>query len=525
LLSGAAWLATVWLVWRALRRLGAAVDAAVVAVLLLGIPGLVIASSMMTNDALCALFVTATLVRLLEAPPDTAPKSRHVALTATLASLAAISKVTGAAAIAMAAAFYAWQSRRSLSSAVRSVLIVGAVTAVIAVPHYARLLLLLSGPAYHIIGGRAGSQEREFVGHVVLAAMTAGNRLVSLPGLFHMAVWGDPAEAFLPRDLGMPLTALWWAGVLVPGVVALGAMRLLVERDVARRAGWVLSFGMIYALALVPPTVAGPYLMLTKITYLLPVVLPVAIVLAAGLAAGRHLGTVLGAAFLAIAAAGVALTWYGWWAPGRPATTAIEMRGAAGSPEFAIRRYFAERVDDPIRAVAVLAPSAQLAHELRVVRILRLPFTPEPSPLPGDVRSLEIARARVAWLELHHLVRWMQPMLSAMDVGVLDVRQDGTDTEVATRIGAVGTVAPPGTTGMGLWPFPPFEQRFGMQHEGGAWRITRIVQSGVSAENAVQAFVANPTLAGLDDLRALGWRPEWDDAMALTSEHAPGATP
>ena len=54
---------------------GNPVDAAVIAAVLLGMPGLTIASGMMTNDALCALFTTATLVRLLAPPSTTLPSA------------------------------------------------------------------------------------------------------------------------------------------------------------------------------------------------------------------------------------------------------------------------------------------------------------------------------------------------------------------------------------------------------------------------------------------------------------------
>ncbi|MEO6026786.1 MAG: hypothetical protein ABIR79_07980, partial [Candidatus Binatia bacterium] len=66
-----------------------------------------------------------------------------------------------------------------------------------------------------------------------------------------------------------------------------------------------------------------------------------------------------------------------------------------------------------------------------------------------------------------------------------------------------------------------FEQQLTLAQSDGAWRITRITQSGLSVENAVPAFVADPTLAGLDDLRALGWRPDWEAAV----ESAVGRTP
>jgi hypothetical protein len=67
---------------------------------------------------------------------------------------------------------------------------------------------------------------------------------------------------------------------------------------------------------------------------------------------------------------------------------------------------------------------------------------------------------------------------------------------------------------MGAWPFRPFEQALTLARAGATWRITQVRQDGVADDNAVAAFVADPTLAGLDHLRALGWKPNWEDAIA-----------
>src|SRR5262249_42131270 len=157
------------LVWRVLRRIGSEVDAAVVAALLLGVPGILIGSSMMTNDALCALFVTAAVVRLLDAPSDGPPTPGHPALTGVVARPSSLTKSTGLVAVGVAAAWYAWQSRRSTLSAVRNLLILGLVAGGIGAPHYARIFFALPGSLYDILAVRAGSQEKEAVVAALLA--------------------------------------------------------------------------------------------------------------------------------------------------------------------------------------------------------------------------------------------------------------------------------------------------------------------------------------------------------------------
>jgi hypothetical protein len=148
------------------------------------------------------------------------------------------------------------------------------------------------------------------------------------------------------------------------------------------------------------------------------------------------------------------------------------------------------------------------------MRILDLPpLEPEPGLTPEDERSLELARARVAWLALYNLIRWMQPIVAALDVGIIEVREQNDHAEVQVRIGASGKTRPPGAD-IGMWPFPDFGQRFTLERGDAGWRITKVDQTGVVNENAAQAFVAHPTMAGCERVRALGWRPPWEGAIA-----------
>ena len=45
-------------------------------------------------------------------------------------------------------------------------------------------------------------------------------------------------------------------------------------------------------------------------------------------------------------------------------------------------------------------------------------------------------------------------------------------------------------------------------------RIAAVEQTGLVPENAVPAFVADPTYDGFKGLKELGWRPSWEDAFA-----------
>ena len=516
LLSAGAWVATVALAWRALRRLGFGADAAVASAMLLGVPGLLIPSFMMTNDALCALLVTATLVRLLDAPSDESALTRHAAVTAIFAGLAALTKATGVAAIGIAVLFYAWRSRRRPARALTTVAVVGAVSGLIAAPFYAWLFSSLSGSPYDVLAARAGSLEKEAISAVVQAAAPAKRLYPSFAGLLYASIWGDPTAAFLPRAPRLPSALVSLGGMLPVAVAAAGALRGAIRRDVVGRAGIVVLFGALYLAALVPHAVHIPYIVLTKTNYLLPEALPAALLLAIGIGtlagAGRD---ALRGALLVVATAGMALSWYGWWEPPVPATPPAALHAASSDPAaVTVERYFADRARDPIRALRVLAPTFHLTHQLRMARILRVPVPRDRGLSAEDERSLELARARVAWLELYNLVRWMEPIAGGLDVEVLDVEHTDATADVRARISAIGAAPPRDGEGIGLWPFPPFEQRFTLERTGDAWRITAIAQGGVVPENAVEAFVADPTLAGLDSLQALGWRPSWESAVA-----------
>src|SRR5207253_11383832 len=211
-----------------------------------------------TNDALCTVFMVATVVRLAAVGRTDSLPARHAAVTGVLTALAALTKATGIVAAVLAAAFYAWRSRRRPLRAIGNVVLVAGLTIAIAGPHYARLLLALPGSPYDILSGRV-AREKALISDVVVATSPASTHFPSYPGLLHSAMWGDPTGAYMPRDAGMPTLAMWLAGFVVTALVAAGAVRLLAQPDRLRGSGLVLVFGMLYVAVLLPHVSTGPY--------------------------------------------------------------------------------------------------------------------------------------------------------------------------------------------------------------------------------------------------------------------------
>lgn len=509
LLSVAAWVGTVAMIWRSLRGIVPAADAAVVSALLLGVPGFVIASCMMTNDPLCAFFTTATLVRLLPVRRGEELRPGHAALTGILAGLAAATKATGMAAVGVALLVYAWQGRTTPRRAIAAVAAAGLTSAAIALPHYVRLLLTLSGSAARILGGRAGSLEKEVLSAVVLATMPT--RGESPATVFHLALWGDPTQVYLAGGGGWMGDAVSIGGLFVAALALAGVVRLFLDRELARRTSAALLFGLVYMAALAWPTIQGPHFLLTKTSYMLPLALPFAIALAAGLRwCPRALAPSAGGLLLLIAVGGVAMTWYGGWEPTPSGETA--RTSARATPAGIVAHYLEDRSHDPIRAAQILSPQLHLAHKLRLVRILGLDAPEDMGLSPDERQTLELSRARMAWLELYNLVRWLQPVASGLEVAEIDVTEVGDRAAVRARIEAVGAQAPKDGE-IGRWPFPPFVLDVSLARADDSWRIAEVRQEGVVDENVVQAVVAHPTLAGFERLRAIGWRPPWEGSI------------
>jgi hypothetical protein len=512
--------ATIGLVWRALRRLVGPVEAAVVSVVLLGVPGLTIASCMMTNDALCALFMTGTIVRLMETPHDRMPTMGSVALTGVLAGLAAATKATGMAAIGMAAAYYAWLARRDIGRGVRALAVFCLASGAIAAPHYVRLFFVLSGSPYDILTVSAGSPEKKVIEWFAYALARANFRSSSFSALFYRALWDDPTAVYLPQIVQTHALArgVWAGGFVVTGVAIAGLVRVLAVRHLRSPVAVALVFGALFAAAIVPHAILGPYIVLTKTNYLLPEALPLGILLSFGLEWVRGgARTLLRMVLLTVAAAGVALTVYGWWAPA-PSASTLRRNPSAHPAERIVERYFEYRAYDPIRAIDLVAPQVQVAHKLTLLHVLGLPPIPPESGLaPDDERSRDVARGRVAWLELYNLVQWVPAISAAFDAQVLEVVEHDGVAKVHVRVGAMGTTRPWGGE-IGLWPFPPFDEYFTIERLDGEQRITSIEQMGVLDENAIEVFAAHPSQEAFDHLRAIGWRSPGAQAAALLGQ-------
>ncbi len=498
LVSVAAWLGAVAIVWRVLRRRVGDVDAAVTCALLLGVPGVVIATSAMSNDPLCALLVTATLARLVDAGAGGPPSARHAALTGLLAGLAALAKASGLAVVGLAGAGTLFASRRSPRAALRNVLAFGLVAAAVAGPHYARLLAELPGSPFEVAIGYAGSEERRAVSEAL--ALPPETFRPRVPVWMHAALWGDPFQEFLPETRAGRW--LFLAGLLVSGVALAGGLRAARRRELARGLWAPLLYAGILAVSFLRMVLRYPHPMLLKAGYVLSGALPGALLVAWGVGAGGpRTRRVLRGALLAVAAAGSAATWYGWWEPSAAAPGEARARAAPGSAEDAALLYFRLLARDPIRRLALEAPELHEARGIRLSWVFDEDFEPA-RDLPADARrSRELARARVAELELYKLAPWYGPTAEALRAQVTAADVSGDRAAVAVRVRAAAGAAPTGAPG--TWPFPPFEQQMALRRDrAGAWRIASIRQSGVSDANAGAAFVAHPTRAGLERVRA-----------------------
>ena len=100
LLSAAAGFAALAITWRTLRSFVSPADAAITAAVVASAPVFAIATSMLGNETLCALFATAALARLCALPDEPERLARHALGTGVLAGLAALAKSTGLVVVA-----------------------------------------------------------------------------------------------------------------------------------------------------------------------------------------------------------------------------------------------------------------------------------------------------------------------------------------------------------------------------------------------------------------------------------------
>lgn len=348
LLSLAAGAGACVLVWRLLRRQVPESDAAIAAVVGFCAPVTAIATSMMGNEALCALLSTAALGALVL--PAARPVRR--ALWAGLfAGAATLAKSTGLLVIAAGAGHLVLRaglsphSRRSRRAHPRppspraALAALGAfalAAGLLSGPHFARLARHAGSPLAVVSGGALSPDardamreqppgERRLSDYAVFprAALLepiflADGMLRSVPGLLYASTWADGHAQFLPPAVHPAIlpaeAAVSLAGLLPTGLALLGAVRVLRRPRAFSAWAGALLFGVALVLAFARYAWTFPHYSAVKASYFLPALLPACLLLAVGLDAipGRARAG-LRAALLALAAASTGLFWFGWW--------------------------------------------------------------------------------------------------------------------------------------------------------------------------------------------------------------------
>ncbi len=334
LLSAAAGLATIALVWHALRRWFERIDALVVSAFLVGVPCVAIAGSMLGNETTCALFATAVWIRLVEIPSDSRAALRHALITGLLVGLAVLSKWTGAVVLLVAAAAYLARHRKIGWTALSSALVLTVVAGGMAGPFLLRIvaasddwsLAFSSGAAFSpdlaLLMERQPPGERHLADYVSMPMATflapiheAPGMVESVPGLLWASTWADAHADFL-RPVSTPLlraaALASMAGLLPTALAILGGVALVRRRDT--RFGAPLAAGAILLLLLLRYSWMVPRYSALKASYLLSATLAAAILLAAGLSSlpPRWIGP-MRVTLLVLSLGGTALTWYSWW--------------------------------------------------------------------------------------------------------------------------------------------------------------------------------------------------------------------
>ncbi len=309
-------------------------DAAIVAALAFCAPVTAIASSMIGNECLCALLVTAALAWQLR---PVATPIRDAAVSGLLTGAATLAKSTGLVAIAAAALSLLWRLRKRPGRWAPALGVLVGTAALLTAPHALRLLGETGGSPLAVVSGGVGSPDAR----AAMASQPPGERglgdylrvptatllrpfylepgmLESVPGLLYASTWADAHAALLPPAADpriLPAQALLAVGGLLPTALALlGGLRAL--REPRHHPGWLAPFVFagLLALAFVLQTWLFPHYSAVKASYLLPALLPASYLIGVGLGAlagGARLA--VRAALLGLATASTAVTTYGWW--------------------------------------------------------------------------------------------------------------------------------------------------------------------------------------------------------------------
>ncbi len=334
LLSLAAGLGAVCVVWRSLRARFSPADAALVTAVLLAIPFVALAFTMVGNETFCALFSTLVLARLLALPgPDEEGLVRHAAVTGLWVALAALSKSTGWVVGGVAGLAYLVQARRALPRALAAGLAIGLPALALAAPFYVRVALDGGGSPLGFLSGAAHSPDLA----MVMSSQPPGTRelrhylsfplsvvtfprfdgpgmTTSVPGMLHTAVWADGHGHYLwlTREVRVAAGVASAAGLLATALGIFGVVRL-VRRGAGGELGSLLFLGLLLV-ALLRYTWVLPTYSAVKASYLVAALLPMGLVFAEALRSLAGWRRTLARGFLLLLALGdVALMRFGWW--------------------------------------------------------------------------------------------------------------------------------------------------------------------------------------------------------------------
>lgn len=338
LVSVVAGLLAVLLVHRVLRGRVGERDAALVTAAAYCTPVVVITTSMLGNEALCMLLVTAVLARLVAVPDLAAGRLvRHAIGTAAFAALAVLTKVTAALVVPVAGLAYAWRVREAPARAARAALVAIALPVLAGGAFFAHLMAATgSGPSV-VLSGSVASPEaraemapqppgvrhlRDYVSFplaaVVRPHITSAGLASSVPGLFYATLQADAMGHYLPagtRPRALAAGALLaLAGLLPTGLGLLGLLHVLRR---PREHAWLLlptAYAALMAAAFLHYQWSIPHYSAGKASYASSALLPAAGWLAVGLGGlSDRVAAVARVLLLAVAALAVVVLWQGHW--------------------------------------------------------------------------------------------------------------------------------------------------------------------------------------------------------------------
>jgi 4-amino-4-deoxy-L-arabinose transferase-like glycosyltransferase len=333
LVSLIAGVAALVLVWVTLRRFVETPTAWVVTACVGASPVFSIATTMLGNETMCTLWVTALLAASTWERPENVG-IRSGLRSGILGGLAVLTKATGAVAVAANSLVLAFRLRSRPRVAAGAVLLAGVIPLLMLAPFYARLLKETNSSLLGVVSGGAISREAG----TEMASQAPGDRRLSdywsvpastftapsiddpalqrtVTALLFTTIWADGQGQFLPADPhGAVPRALVIFGLL-PTALALAGLWRMARRP--RDYAWAaapMAFAAVLTLAFLRYTWVLPRFSAVKASYLLPALLPASIALALGIEALR--GPARGAIRILLLAGALftsSALWLGWW--------------------------------------------------------------------------------------------------------------------------------------------------------------------------------------------------------------------